>query len=491
MSRIVKPDHVDWNWRTTDDGVPDAIVSKGGQSITPLATYATDASGNIAGLANQLAYNLGSLQGFSGATTIPEVLLDLSPGGQYVFTQYDGTYGQYMSQLSIGIGLVSSLTKTAITATLCSALKKRDGTALTSGGIMGAWWVSETRFLFAIRGLTAPNINKQYLYLCNYNGSAWTVGNNAPALDNSQAVLDLGLWSGGQAELAGVLFSRSIDMSSTRICLNEYNVASGRVSGSTSDAVRLYTSLDGGLNWEALLTFNTSGNQIRHGHACRYDGYADKWYFSFGDLPDSAIVRWDGISAPPPANTELYDFWKYPGWEVIKETLGIETRTVDFSVHPQSVYYMCDINEESSLETYAFHIGKSFPMLRTRSNGYVRPTGRSPAIQCEMPNGGAYWMTDRGDTDLGEAPELWKGYSIYYTPDGVTFSYVARTRDVSSVSTGFPWKMFITPEGTIVISGFNGRGCKLRPSASTNGEGSIVATPAAWDGATLTLQGDA
>lgn len=52
MSRIVKPDHVDWNWRTTDDGVPDAIVSKGGQSITPLATYATDASGNITGLAN-------------------------------------------------------------------------------------------------------------------------------------------------------------------------------------------------------------------------------------------------------------------------------------------------------------------------------------------------------------------------------------------------------------------------------------------------------
>lgn len=51
MSRIVKPDHVDWNWRTTDDGVPDAIVSKGGQSITPLATYATDASGNATGLA--------------------------------------------------------------------------------------------------------------------------------------------------------------------------------------------------------------------------------------------------------------------------------------------------------------------------------------------------------------------------------------------------------------------------------------------------------
>jgi hypothetical protein len=38
MSRIVKPAHVDWNWRTTDDGVPDAIVSKGGQSITPLIT---------------------------------------------------------------------------------------------------------------------------------------------------------------------------------------------------------------------------------------------------------------------------------------------------------------------------------------------------------------------------------------------------------------------------------------------------------------------
>jgi len=56
MSRIVKPEHVDWNWRTTDDGVPDAIVSKGGQSITPLATYTTDASGNITGLAGGFPY---------------------------------------------------------------------------------------------------------------------------------------------------------------------------------------------------------------------------------------------------------------------------------------------------------------------------------------------------------------------------------------------------------------------------------------------------
>ena len=42
--------------------------------------------------------------------------------------------------------------------------------------------------------------------------------------------------------------------------------------------------------------------------------------------------------------------------------------------------------------------------------------------------------------------------------------------------------MFMTNEGRIVIAGTNSWGTKLLPSASTNGQGSIVVTPTFWDG---------
>lgn len=50
MTHIVKPEKLDWHWRVTDAGIPDAIVANGGQSVQPFASYATDASSNIIGL---------------------------------------------------------------------------------------------------------------------------------------------------------------------------------------------------------------------------------------------------------------------------------------------------------------------------------------------------------------------------------------------------------------------------------------------------------
>jgi hypothetical protein len=50
MTHIVKPEKLDWHWRVTDAGIPDAIVANGGQSVQQFASYATDSSGNITGL---------------------------------------------------------------------------------------------------------------------------------------------------------------------------------------------------------------------------------------------------------------------------------------------------------------------------------------------------------------------------------------------------------------------------------------------------------
>ena len=132
--------------------------------------------------------------GFSSPVTIPEVVFDQSNGGQYLFTQYDGTYGSFTSALSIATGTLTSMSKTSLqSVTNVSNLKDQTGAAITAGDVTCAWWLSETRFLFVGRKLSG---NTYYVWLCNYNGSAWTVGANAPAFDNTNAVLALGLYSG-------------------------------------------------------------------------------------------------------------------------------------------------------------------------------------------------------------------------------------------------------------------------------------------------------
>ena len=434
----------------------------------------------------------GKMLGFSSATTIPEVVFDQSKGGQFLFTQYDGTYGSYCSALSIATGTLASMSKTSLQAvTNVSNLKDDSGAAITSGDVTCAWWLSETRFLFVGRKLSN---NKYYLWLCDYNGGAWKVGANASTFDDTKAVLALGLYSGGQADRSGILHARSLAVkSSTEAVIGEYNINGSRVTGGANDAVRIYRTTDGGATWTAILTFNTSGNQIRHCHAVRYDPYAGNWYMIFGDDPNSAVVRWDGSSSSPSANTPLTQagIGSVTGWEVMHDTAGYECRSGDLAIHPQSVHYMADNSELNTSAKYAFHIRKQRWMARTQSNQYERTNGRPPLLCCEMPNGAAFWASMRESTDTGAAPETFQGYDFWFTPDGVSFTRVAKTRDNSVISSGVITQMMVTNEGKIVIAGTNSKGTKLLPAASNTGQGSIVVTPTAWDGTVLTLQGTA
>lgn len=436
--------------------------------------------------------SVGRLQGFGAATTIPEVVFDQSRGGKYLFTQYDGTYGSFCSALSIATGTLTSMSKTSLQAvTNVSNLKDTAGAAITSGDVTCAWWLSETRFLFVGRKLSG---NLYYVWLCNYNGSAWTVGSNSTAFDNGNAVLALGLYSGGQAGLSGILHARSLAVkSSTEAVIGEYNINASRTNGGANDAVRVYRTTDGGVTWTAILTFNTSGNQIRHCHAIRYDRYTGDWYMVFGDDPNSAVVRWDGSSASPADNTPLTQagIGSVPGWEVMHDTAGLECRSGDITIHPQTAYYMADNSEVNTAIKYAFQISKSRPMWRTQTNEYERTTGRPPLLNCELPNGAAFWASMREATDLGAAPETFQGYDFWYTPDGISFHRIAKTRDNSVITSGVITQMMMTNEGRLVIAGTNSKGTKLLPSASTNGQGSLVLTPGAWDGTVRTLQGTA
>ena len=472
-------------------------ASNSGSTVTwgrkdTAVTTSSDGTSLVSGDGMATNVSVTGLLGFGAATTIPEVVFDQSKGGKYIFSQYDGTYGSYFSALSIATGTLTSMSKTSLqTETNVSNLKDTAGSAITSGTVVCAWWLSETRFLFVGRKLST---NTYYVWLCNYNGSAWTVGSNSTAFDNGNAVLALGLWSGGQADFSSILHSRSMAVkSSTEAVIGEYNIASGRVSGGSKDAVRVYRTTDGGVTWTAILTFNTSGNQIRHCHAVRYDRYTGDWYMVFGDDPNSAIVRWDGSSASPADNTPLTQagIGSTPGWEVMHDTAGLECRSGDITIHPQTAYFMADNSESNTATKYAFRVGKSRPMFRVQSNQYERTDGRPPLISCELPGGAAFWASMREATDTGASPETFKGYDFWYTPDGISFHKIAKTRDNSAVTAGVIMQMMLTNEGNMVISGLNEKGCKLLPSASTNGQGSLVLTPTAWDGTVRTLQGTA
>lgn len=437
--------------------------------------------------------SVGAIQGFSAATNIPEIVFGQSKGGQYLFTAYDAA-NNFTSSLSVATGTLASMTKTAIAATNVSSLKDTSGVAITAGAVVCAWWINETRFMFVGKKNSG---NTNYVWICDFNGGAWKVGSNSALFDNGNAVLALGLYSGGQAGLSGVLHARSVAMNAdaSKILIAEYNVATGRVTGGANDAIRVYQSADQGATWTALLTHNTAGNQMRHWHFVKFDAFNTNrpWLIGGGDDPLSSLIGWDGTSAAPAANTPLTQagFAGYPGWEVMHDTAGIECRSGDIAIHPQTLHYMSDNSEVNTAEKYNFHVGKQKPLQRIRANQHDRSIGRSPLICCELPNGAAVWGTIREAQDLGAAPESWAGYDFMYTPDGVTFHKIAKTRDNSASGTGTLSNIFMSNEGILVISGINARGCKLRPSASTNGEGSLLVTLQAWDGVVRTLQGAA
>lgn len=431
--------------------------------------------------------------GCTGHSTIEEILFEQSKTGKYLMTINESVYGSFETSLSIAEGPVSSLTKTAIAATK-TGLYNAAGTVFidASHNVVGAWWVSETRFLFCGKStLAGATQNRFYLWLCDYNGGAWKVGNNSTTFDNGRAVLELGLYSGGQATESGILHQRSLAISPSKIVIGEYNVNTSRVAGSTNDAVRVYQSTDSGETWSELLVFNTSGNQIRHCHFVKYDEFTAKWYMGFGDLPDSALLRWDGSSAGPSANTELYDFYKTPGWEVMHDTAGIECRSGDLTIHPQTVYYMSDNGPADTSETYSFQVSKGAPFNRIRSYNFARSDGRDPLIQCEMPNGGAFWTTLSGPLDVG-ADVGYRAFDIFYSPDGLNFCKVAVTRNNSSAgAASVLFNMFVNLDGQLILSGSSARSCYLTPTSIRGGRGSLVVTVGDWDGSVATLQSTA
>lgn len=173
--------------------------------------------------------------------------------------------------------------------------------------------------------ITSSGNSKSYLMRSHNYGVSWGTANN----NDRAAVLNIGdtgtAKSDGstQTNLINILGTRGIAVCTiagrTVILFGEYstNAAANTDPVAAGALVRVWKSGDLGLTWTVLLTFNTNigGNrQVRHCHYIGQDPYSGYIYFGFGDSATSAIIRWDGVSTAPAANTLPSDFGNTPGW---------------------------------------------------------------------------------------------------------------------------------------------------------------------------------
>ena len=416
------------------------------QNGNPLvAGEVNTATGVISYLAGNASKNFPAIYGLSLAATDEAVIFDQADDGRFVFTQNDATYGVYFQQIAIASGTIGSLSKTAITASLGTALRNNTGTLIGSLLARDAWWISPTRIVFQGSG-TGAYASKNFLWIANYNGSAWTVGNNSPAFDNTYAAVDLGLHGGGHEVEVKALHHRSLGKKdASTLLFGEYGISATNTSG-TNDQIRVLRSTDGGATWSALLTWNTNAgtHEVRHVHAVIYDKHRDKWLICIGDEPYSCVIEWDGVSAAPPANTAPANFWQYEGWNVYK--VNIYGRTGDISLHADSRYYLTDNSEVDTSEAPMVRLSTRHPLIGQKVGDYPRQNGRPALIQCEMPDGGALWASMSEPTDIGA--DGYRAFDFLYTPDGLTVFRVAKTR-----ITGSPGAQAATLNNIAILKG--------------------------------------
>lgn len=74
----------------------------------------------------------------------------------------------------------------------------------------------------------------------------------------------------------------------------------GVVPGSAGDINYLAVSMDDGLTWAKINTWNNGTRSIQHIHVVRFDAYRDNWWICTGDDNDKAMIcRWDGSTVWP------------------------------------------------------------------------------------------------------------------------------------------------------------------------------------------------
>ena len=379
---------------------------------------------------------------------LTDTVLARLPDGRYLGTSNDSTGGfggKLWAATGSAIGAQGSLTRAAIASTNAAALKNTLGTTLGSGVIQNCWALSTGDILF----VASDGSSRASLFYGKAGGGTWTVGANAGSWNDSIAVVDLGRIGGSHTANVRQLSNRSLCQAtiggSTVLLFGEYNVASGRVAGSTNDQCRVLKSTDGGQTWTALLTWNTDGStsQMRHVHAVRQDPVTGYIYFMIGDNPWSSLIRWDGVSSAPPANTSMANFANYSGWAVLPASEWY--RSGDLLFAGNGAHYLVD---NTSVGDYkrAMSVSRTGTLYSSKGRPVDVSAYRDPLIAADIPGGGALWLS-MWDTGIGAV----RGHDVWSTVDYQNWVKIGYIQDVGSGGTvGVLQNVFFAEDRLIV-----------------------------------------
>lgn len=364
--------------------------------------------------------------------------------------------GYYGSQLwTAPFAAVDSIVPVGQLTTRASNLQTVAGATITNGTIEQAWCLPDGHALFIVRSNSGATSGKSYLYYARNTAGTLTVGSNAGSWNNSRAVMNIGEKSGVHPAGIRALHQRSLCIAtiagSTVLLFGEYNVAGGRVAGSTNDQVRLWRSTDGGLTWSILCEWNGNGStsQTRHIHGVVQDPLTRFIYILHGDDPTSGIIRWDGVSAAPAANTALRDYNKTPGWQALARTDAFTDyyRAGDLVFIGDVGSYLIDRSNDPNFRI-PFCVSRTGRMAATKGQAPQMNNGRDPLIGVAVPGAGAFFFS-LWDSSLGAT----RGFDVWSSPDGVSWVLIGHIPDVGSTGTvGVLTSVFLDADGRIVVS---------------------------------------
>ena len=346
----------------TDEALNPMYVFQGGVWNSTVTATTNPLTGGVINSAGESdippAKVYGGGLGITNAKRLGYCIFDQLPSsGNFVGieTNNGGGFGRYLIEYSGDV--FGAPTRAVLANTDCQSLSNVAGTALGSNtSIISTKVLASGALLYVVNEATT---GKYYLFRTSTNRS--TVGSGAGATDK-KAVMNIGEKGAVQPAGVRILHARSFceavvvinGVSTKKVLFAEYNVAAGRVSGSTSDQVRVWQSLDDGITWSILIEFNGDGtnHHLDHFHFVKQDPVTGLIYFGSGDdkytsatNPDERFVlSWDGVSSAPAANTPPSSYGSTNGWKFICR--GEISRFGDIGFASTHAYALLDCDNE-------------------------------------------------------------------------------------------------------------------------------------------------
>ena len=369
-------------------GAVTGLVGPGGVAIPPASWYG---GGVGIGTAKRLGY----------------CIFDILPSGNYigVETNNGGAFGVKLIEYSGDV--FAAPTRAVLSATTSTALKDTAGSALGANtSIISAKALASGAVIFVVIEATS---GKYYLFRTSTDRQ--NVGTTSTPTD-LKAVMNIGEKSAIQPAGIRFLHARSFCEAtvagSKKLLFAEYNVASGRVNGSTSDQVRVWQSTDDGVTWSILMDFNGDGtnHHLDHFHFVKqnpangwiYFGSGDKKYQSASNPDERFILAWDGVASAPAANTAPSAYGSLAGWKYICR--GELSRCGDIGFSPTFAYALLDCDTEGYDTTTT---GRSSividPMLQYTSRSDLPGAADNiPPILTATDGKNIYWLSFNNGT---------------------------------------------------------------------------------------------